>query len=265
MTYTYMGCVHMPNPAMPDNACLASLGSLPCLMPYPSTPGQLRQARLTLPVLLVVLAVTPPLLLRSAGERDEQHTRRGQRPTPAWQVSLCSLGVLDPSFRCMMPTPAMIRQHHTAFSGHACQNCAQQSTTMWCSDSHRIDTHNGVSPVLQGLVQALGVALAVLHARFAVFEVLQRLAGGRPTEAVLVGCLLLGVAAGCAPVVACQHPTSQRAQRWLALLAATGALLVLLRPPLPFKVLTEPSSGLGLTLSACDSFLDVLGFLLSHV
>ena len=95
----------------------------------------------------------------------------------------------------------------------------------------------------QGLVQALGVALAVLHARFALFEVLQRLAGGRPTEAVLVGCLLLGVAAGCTPIVACQHPTSQRARRWLALLAAAGALLVLLRPPLPFKVV-PPELGL---------------------
>ena len=99
--------------------------------------------------------------------------------------------------------------------------------------------------LLQGLVQAVGVGLAVLHARFALFEVLQRLAGGRPTEAVLVGCLLLGVAVGCVPIVAYQHPTSKRARRWLALLAASGALLVLLRPPLPFKVLTKINVWIG--------------------
>lgn len=104
----------------------------------------------------------------------------------------------------------------------------------------------------QGLVQALGVALAVLHARFALFEVLQRLAGGRPTEAVLVGCLVLGVAAGCAPIVACQHASSHRARRWLALLAAAGALLVLLRPPLPFKVLIQPSPGELDSPTACQ-------------
>lgn len=35
---------------------------------------------------------------------------------------------------------------------------------------------------MQGLVQAAGVALAVLHARYALFEILQRAIGGRPTE-----------------------------------------------------------------------------------
>ena len=45
---------------------------------------------------------------------------------------------------------------------------------------------------LQGLVQTAGVAVSVLHARYALFEVLQRVMGGRPTEAVLLGCLLLG-------------------------------------------------------------------------
>ena len=44
------------------------------------------QARLTLPVLLVVLAVTPPLLLRSAGEHDDEYSLKGQN-APPWQVS----------------------------------------------------------------------------------------------------------------------------------------------------------------------------------
>jgi hypothetical protein len=78
--------------------------------------------------------------------------------------------------------------------------------------------------------------MAVLHARFALFEILQRVNGGRPTEAVLAGCLLLGAAAGCAPILACQYPHSLRGRRWLAIVAAAGALLVLLRPPLPTQV-----------------------------
>ncbi len=55
-------------------------------------------------------------------------------------------------------------------------------------------------------------------------------------QAVLLGCLLLGVAAGCAPILAFQYSDSVRARRWLAFLAAAGALLVMLRPPLPTKV-----------------------------
>jgi hypothetical protein len=76
------------------------------------------------------------------------------------------------------------------------------------------------------------------------FEVLQRALGGRPTEAVLLGGLLLGMAAGCAPIVACQFPSAQRAKRALALVAAAGGMLVLLRPPLPTKVPKRPLCGL---------------------
>ncbi len=89
---------------------------------------------------------------------------------------------------------------------------------------------------LQGLVQAAGVAAAVFHARFALFEVLQRLNGGRPTEALLLGCLLLGAGIGCMPLVLLQHSQSQLARRSLVLTAALGMLLVMLRPPLPARV-----------------------------
>ncbi len=95
---------------------------------------------------------------------------------------------------------------------------------------------------MQGLVQAGGVAASVFHARFALFEVLQRLNGGRPTEALLLGCLLLGAAIGCMPLVLLQHSQSQLARRALVLTAALGMLLVMLRPPLPAKVCPSSST-----------------------
>lgn len=88
----------------------------------------------------------------------------------------------------------------------------------------------------QGMVQAGGVVAAIFHARFALFEVLQQLNGGRPTEALLLGCLLLGVALGCAPIMLLQYSQVQPARRVLVLTAALGMLLVMLRPPLPTKV-----------------------------
>ncbi|CAK0743676.1 hypothetical protein CVIRNUC_001488 [Coccomyxa viridis] len=131
------------------------------------------EARLTIPVLLVTLAVTPPFLLQM---------------TP-----------LDPALgpRGAGRTPQL--------------------------------------PPWQGMVQAGGVIASVFHARFALFEVLQRLHGGRPTEALLLGCLLLGAAAGCAPIALLQYGQAQGARRALALTAALGMLLVMLRPPLPTK------------------------------
>lgn len=89
---------------------------------------------------------------------------------------------------------------------------------------------------MQGLVQAGGVVAAVFHARFALFEVLHLLNGGRPTEAVLLGCLLLGVALGCAPILVLQYSQAQLGYRALMLTAALGMLLMMLRPPLPTKV-----------------------------
>ena len=89
---------------------------------------------------------------------------------------------------------------------------------------------------MQGLVQAGGVVASVFHARFALFEVLHLLNGGRPTEAVLLGCLLLGVALGCSPILVLQYSQAQLGRRALVLTAALGMLLMMLRPPLPTKV-----------------------------
>ena len=89
------------------------------------------------------------------------------------------------------------------------------------------------SPGWQGLLQAGVVVAAVLHARLALFDVLRAALGGRPSEAVLLGALVLACAGGCAPIAAVQFPAAAGARRALALAAAAGALLLLLRPPLP--------------------------------
>ncbi len=85
-------------------------------------------------------------------------------------------------------------------------------------------------------MQAGGVVASVFHARFALFEVLHQVNGGRPTEAVLLGCLLLGVALGCAPILVLQYSQAQLGRRALVLTTALGMLLVMLRPPIPTKV-----------------------------
>ena len=91
----------------------------------------------------------------------------------------------------------------------------------------------------QGVAQAAAVAAAVLNARMALYDVLRAALGGRPPEAVLLGGLLLAAAAGCAPIVARQFPGAAGARRALALGASAGALMLLLRPPLPAQVLTQ--------------------------
>ena len=55
---------------------------------------------------------------------------------------------------------------------------------------------------------------------------------------MLLGALLLAVAAGWIPLVARFYSGSTAAARAVALVAAAGALLIMLRPPLPVKVRT---------------------------
>ena len=117
---------------------------------------------------------------------------------------------------------------------------------------------------MQGLVQAGGVAASVFHARFALFEVLQRLNGGRPTEALLLGCLLLGAGIGCMPLVLLQHSQSQLARRALVLVAALGMLLVMLRPPLPAKVCLT-SITIAQSICECSMHMFWFGWLLCRL
>ncbi|KAK9827740.1 hypothetical protein WJX81_008185, partial [Elliptochloris bilobata] len=85
----------------------------------------------------------------------------------------------------------------------------------------------------QGLLQAALVVAAVLNARMALFDVLRAALDGRPPEAVVLGTLLLAAMLGCVPIAARQFPNAASAKRALALGASAGALLLLLRPPLP--------------------------------
>ncbi len=61
----------------------------------------------------------------------------------------------------------------------------------------------------QGLAHVLAAVTAVLLARFALFDVLQWVLMGRPSEAVLVGSLLLAMAAACVPLVVRCYSSSQ--------------------------------------------------------
>lgn len=112
--------------------------------------------------------------------------------------------------------------------------------TRWPLPTHpcsRINARRSPRPearaARQGLAQAGAVAAAVLHARLALYDVAAVALGGRPPAPVLLGGLVLAAAAGCAPIVAVQFPAAPGARRALALAASAGALLLLLRPPLP--------------------------------
>lgn len=87
----------------------------------------------------------------------------------------------------------------------------------------------------QGAAHAVSIAAAVTYARFAVFDLLQWQIGSRPAEGLVLGVLLLLVAAGCQPLIFRHFGHSFVAKRLVAVTAAAGVLLVLLRPPMPVK------------------------------
>ena len=57
-----------------------------------------------------------------------------------------------------------------------------------------------------------------------------------PQEALLAGCLLLTVAAGWVPLVARFYSGSGFGAKAVAMVAAAGMLVIMLRPPLPIQV-----------------------------
>ena len=57
-----------------------------------------------------------------------------------------------------------------------------------------------------------------------------------PQEALLAGCLLLTVAAGWVPLVARFYSGSGFGAKAVAMVAAAGVLVIMLRPPLPIEV-----------------------------
>lgn len=88
----------------------------------------------------------------------------------------------------------------------------------------------------QVALHVLFIVVAVLLARFALFDLLVHVYGGRPPEGVALGVLVLAMAGGCVPLVARHLSHSQPAKRAISLAVAAGALLCLLQPPLPLTV-----------------------------
>ena len=89
--------------------------------------------------------------------------------------------------------------------------------------------------VARGLAHAVSLVLAMVHARFAVFDVVFAVTGHRPSDAVLFGGLLLFAGAGSTPLVRRHFSHVGSARRGLALVVTAGGALVSLRPPMPWK------------------------------
>ena len=90
-------------------------------------------------------------------------------------------------------------------------------------------------PALRGVAHAAFLALSLLHARFAVFDVVFALSGHRPSDATLFGGLLLAAGGGVTPLVHRHFFHVPLARRLLLLVGVAGAMLVALRPPMPWK------------------------------
>ena len=71
--------------------------------------------------------------------------------------------------------------------------------------------------------------------RFALYDALAWLQGVAPSEGLLVGALVLGSAAACAPLLRFGRLASS-IRTPLVLAGGLGCLLLLLQPPLPIQV-----------------------------
>jgi hypothetical protein len=79
------------------------------------------------------------------------------------------------------------------------------------------------------------IFFSLVHARFVAFDVAFALTGRRPTDATVFGGLVLCAACGLTPLVAKRHAHNAAAKRALAVAFASGAALVILKPPMPWK------------------------------
>uniref|UniRef100_A0A7S3R236 Uncharacterized protein n=1 Tax=Dunaliella tertiolecta TaxID=3047 RepID=A0A7S3R236_DUNTE len=90
-------------------------------------------------------------------------------------------------------------------------------------------------PLWVDAVLAKCVLLSVALARFAVFDIVQFLVSARPPEGLLLGALVLVLAAALAPLLVGGYRGNMVVQRCFALLLMTGVLLIVLQPPLPVR------------------------------
>ena len=81
----------------------------------------------------------------------------------------------------------------------------------------------------------VSLGLAMVHARFAVFDVVFAVTGHRPSDATLFGGLLLFAGAGSTPLVRRHFSHLPAFRRGLACIVTAGTALVSLRPPMPWK------------------------------
>jgi len=96
-------------------------------------------------------------------------------------------------------------------------------------------THRERMPLMQGVLYTGGIALALMNARFIVFDIVFAITGHRPSDAVLFGGLLIASAGSCTPLVWRHYHNSASAKQFLVLTLVAGVMLVVLRPPMPWK------------------------------
>lgn len=84
----------------------------------------------------------------------------------------------------------------------------------------------------QGYVHAGVVALSVWFCRETIFEALQWWHGRSPSDGLLVGTCIILAGLACIPIVALHFSHVVAAKRWLILVVATGALFILMQPPI---------------------------------
>jgi hypothetical protein len=90
-------------------------------------------------------------------------------------------------------------------------------------------------PVWAGLGLSIAIMMSVIAARFAIFDIMEFILDRRPSESLLAGSLVVIGSLGCLPLITRCYPTFTGPKRMVLLGAVFGALLILLRPPLPVK------------------------------
>ncbi len=102
-------------------------------------------------------------------------------------------------------------------------------------DEHEVVYQDKRRVAAEDLARVFFIFFSLVHARFVAFDVAFALTGRRPTDATVFGGLVLCAACGLTPLVAKRHAHNAAAKRALAVAFASGAALVILKPPMPWK------------------------------
>lgn len=195
----------------------------------------LPEARLTVPVLGVLLAASPPLLLHKAGASERERLERPgrQRRLPAWQglglAALVLLSVVASRFAIFDIVQFVVdrRPAGKPAMGHMGEGelCCSRSffccTVQQAIGLQRLGLQSGLRRTHWWPIRSHSRNLLPSHPPL------------HHAEALVAGILVLCMALGCLPLVHRYYPASQAAKRALLLAGTLAALLALLRPPLP--------------------------------